>query len=216
MTEDSRYAATRGDAYRLLAACFYEPERELLLEEHLPENLTTLMSELEVPADEACRLLAEGLQQASQEELLVEYSALFLGPFGAPAHPYGSVYLEQAGLLMGDSSMAVQKCYLEAGLTQKAEGPPDHIALELEFMSFLINKAAEAEAAGDSARQQDFARRQGLFLSRFLASWVIPFANAIRAHAQLAYYRALADCLVIFIATESHRHEAAMHVPAGP
>lgn len=205
MNENDRLTAARSDAYRLLAACFYEPEREMFREENLPENLAALMKELAVPAEEPCRLLGEGLEEASQDDLLVEYSALFLGPFGAPAHPYGSVYLEKDKVMMGDSTMAVKKFYGEAGVAQEVEGPPDHIALELEFMSFLIGKAAAAEAAGDRADQEEFERLQGLFLTRFLSSWTVPFANAIRASAKLGFYRALADCLVVFIATEAQR-----------
>ncbi len=204
-TDPARRDVARSDAYRLLAACFCEPERELFLAENLGANLAALMEELAVPAREPCRRLAEGLDANSQEELFLEYTALFLGPFGAPAHPYGSVYLDQARQLMGDSTMVAKKMYQAAGITQEVEGPPDHICLELEFMSYLTRRIAQALADGDEAVVAEFSRRQRDFYTRCLARWVTPFCNAIRDNAQLPFYRALADCLGGFIAAE-RRH----------
>ncbi len=206
MTTDlARLDVARSDVYRLLAACFYEPDRELFLEENLGANLASLMQKLVVPAGEHCRRLEKGLRENSQEELLVEYSALFLGPFGAPAQPYGSVYLEQSRQLMGDSTIVVKKMYQEAGIGQESEGPPDHIALELEFMSYLAKRIAQATANGEAAEFAELCRRQRDFYTICLARWVTPFCNAIRENAQLPFYRALADCLVTFIAAEPRR-----------
>ncbi len=204
-----RLKVARSDAYRLLAACFYEPDRELFLEEQLGDNLGFFFFFFEVPADTPCRRLAESLGATEGEELLVEYSALFLGPFGAPAHPFGSVYLEKGSRLMGDSTMAVKKIYQQAGAAQEIEGPPDHIALELEFMNFLLLQQLAAEAAGDQAELAELIRLEQLFLAEMLASWTVPFANAIREKSNLDFYRALADLLVIFISSEVHRLEGA-------
>lgn len=212
MTTDlARLDVARSDAYRLLAACFYEPDRELFLEENLGANLTSLMEELAVPAGEHCRRLEEGLRENRQEELLVEYAALFLGPFGASAQPYGSVYLEHSRQLMGESTMVVKKMYQDAGIGQEAEGPPDHISLELEFMSYLAQRIAQALASGDEAGFAEFSRRQREFYTVCLARWIPPFCNAIRENARLPFYGALADCLVAFIAAEPRRiQETAM------
>ncbi len=186
-----------SDACRLLAACFYEPDRLLLLEENLAESLATVLIALEIPVSAA--ILAAGLQHASQQDLLQDYSALFVGPFGLLAAPYGSVYLEKdERRLMGDSSLAVARLYQQAGLQQTIEGPPDHIALELEFMSYLARQTAQAKADGNAEKYTEFQDIRQVFWTRFLAPWIPPFCKAIRTHAQTGFYRDAAEWLQLY------------------
>ncbi|MBW6521711.1 MAG: molecular chaperone TorD family protein [Desulfoarculaceae bacterium] len=204
-TDIARPDLARSDAYRLLAACFYEPDPELLLEENLCANLAMLMEELSVPAAESCCRLEQGLKDSNQGDLLVDYSALFLDPFGAPAQPYGSVHLEKERQLMGDSTMKVRKIYDEAGVRQETDGPPDHIAIELEFMSFLGQRIAQAIAVSDQAAVEDFSAIEAGFFNTYLASWAPLLGRAIQEHAQLTFYRALGECLLAFIGAEQLR-----------
>ena len=202
MTTDlAQTALLRSDAYRLLAACFYEPEREMFSEENLCANLADLMAKISSPAAaEACRGME--LADNSQEELLQEYSAIFLGPFNIPAQPYGSVYLDQGRQLMGDSTMAVKKIYGEAGVQHDIEGPPDHIAIELEFMSFLEGKIAQTISEVKQADLADYAAIRARFFNRFLASWASQLGQAIVDHATMPFYRGLGLCLLAFIDAE--------------
>ncbi|OQX10769.1 MAG: hypothetical protein BWK76_20110 [Desulfobulbaceae bacterium A2] len=208
----SRLEVWRSDAYRLLAACFYQPEREMLLQEGLTGNLATALRQAGAPADESCRVLEEELRRCSPEELLVEYAALFLGPFHVPASPYGSVYLEpHQRQLMGESTVRVGAMYRQAGLSQEFDGPPDHIAVELEFMSFLCRVIAMPAASGPCGDDAGLAQAAAMhlrreFFEKLLAPWIGPFCAAIREHAQLGFYRSLADCLESFISTEQHLH----------
>ena len=207
MTTDLMQAAQRqSDAYRLLAACFSQPDREMFVEENLCANLAGLMKEISLPAvGEACRRMAQCLAENNQEELLIEYSALFLGPFGAPAHPYGSVYLEQERKLMGDSTMEVLKLYAQSGVKYEGDEPPDHIAIELEFMSFLEGKIAQAISEGNQADLADFSAIRSRFFNRLLASWAPILGNILKEQATLAFYRDLGECLLGFISAEQQR-----------
>ena len=216
MTTDLIQAALRrSDAYRLLAACFYEPDRAMFIEENLCLNLAELMAEISLPVAEACRRMDDSLKENDQEALLVDYSALFLGPFNAPAQPYGSVYLEQERRLMGDSTMDVQRVYAEAGVKQETDdGPPDHIAIELEFMSFLEGKIIQAIREGNQAEQADYAAIQARFFNRLLASWAPTLGKALVHYADLEFYRSLGQCLIDFIAAEQQR--LVTNSPANP
>ena len=207
MTTELMQAAQRqSDAYRLLAACFSQPDREMFVEENLCANLAGLMQELSLPTvGEACRRMAQSLAENSQEELLVEYSGLFLGPFGAPAHPYGSVYLEQERKLMGDSTMEVLKLYAQSGVTYEGDEPPYHIAIELEFMSFLEGKIAQAISESNQADLADFSAIRSRFFNRLLASWAPILGNILKEQATLAFYRDLGECLLGFISAEQQR-----------
>ena len=207
MTVDLIQAAQRqSDIYRLLAVCFYEPDREVFVEEKLCANLAGLMREISLPpVGEACQRMAQCLAQHNQEELLVEYSGLFLGPFGAPAHPYGSVYLEQERTLMGDSTMEVLKLYAQSGVRYEGDEPPDHIAIELEFMSFLEGKVAQAISEGNQAERAGFSAIRDRFFNRLLASWAPILGNILKEQATLAFYRDLGECLLGFIGAERQR-----------
>jgi len=207
MTADLIQAAQRqSDIYRLLAVCFYQPDREVFVEENLCANLAGLMQEISLPAvGETCQRMAQSLAESNQEELLVEYSGLFLGPFGAPAHPYGSVYLEQERVLMGDSTMEVLKLYAQSGVKHEGDEPSDHIAIELEFMSFLEGRIAQAISETNQADRVDFSAIQARFFNRLLAPWAPILGNILKEQATLAFYRDLGECLVGFISAEQQR-----------
>ena len=95
----------RGDTYKLLAACFYEPEKQLFLEENLCQNLAQLLQHSTPEGAEAAEQMLLSLQQYNQQELSVDHAALFVGPFELIAAPYGSVWREKQRLVMGDSTM---------------------------------------------------------------------------------------------------------------
>lgn len=207
-------ALKRSDAYRLLAACFYEPEREMFIEENLCANLAGLMEALALPASAAsCRWMGEGLQKNSQEELLQEYSALFLGPFVIPAQPFGSVYLEKDKVLMGDSTMEVKKIYGQNGVQHDVPGPPDHIAIELEFMSLLESRIAQALSETKQEELAGLFATRAYFFNKFLAPWAPQLGKAIIGHAALPFYFGLGECLNDFIASEKQRLVATEPLP---
>lgn len=189
----------RADCFRLLAACFYQPERELFLEEEVCDNLARLLQPLSPEAGKAARAMAEALEKLEQEQLSVDHAALFVGPFELAAAPYGSVYLEQGRRLMGDSTMAVRRCYEEEGLAVDLAEAPDHVAIELEFMHYLLSRQATAVAGYRDSEAAGFDRRQAEFFQRFLYPWMGEFCRAIRGGTADPFFRALADCLESFI-----------------
>lgn len=212
--QDVQAGLTRSDAYRLLAACFYEPDKEMFLEENLCANLAGVLNTLSLPGAESCGIMEEDLKNREQQELLVEYSALFLGPFSPPVPPYGSVYLEEGRRLMGDSTMEAQKVYAEAGVKHEEEEFPDHIAIELEFMSFLEQRIAQARSEANQADLDDFRTIRNRFFTRLLAPWAPLFGKAMVDHAQIPFYHALGECLIAFIAAEKKNNIASQEPPA--
>lgn len=187
----------RGDCFKLLAACFYEPEKNLLLEEGVCNTLKKLMENHAPAAAGYAGIMQDCLMELSPELLRIDYAALFVGPFQLIAAPYGSVYLERQRTVMGESTLKVQKIYEEAGLQLDVKEPPDHIAIELEFMYLLCSRQAEAEAAGDLSNSR-YHRELQLEFARTMMSWVPAFTHCIAQGAQTGYYKALASCLAIF------------------
>lgn len=201
MTSTIDLKLRHADCFKLLAACFYEPDRELFLAERLCENLVTLFDDCHwQKSATAAADMGKTLLQSSEQELQVEYSQLFVGPFELVAPPYGSVYLEKERQLMGNSTIAVERIYTEAGVVLDVQELPDHIALELEFMHYLCLEEIEAADNGDQERAAILAARQDEFFWKFLAPWVPTFCEKIRQGTENGFYRGLADCLDNFVA----------------
>lgn len=198
LVQEQRWA----DSYRLLAACFYQPERGMFVEEKVCESLGEVLSHLCPEAEEAATKMGNALVRTNDEDLSVEYARLFVGPFELAAPPYGSVYLEKQRRVMGETTMATLKKYQEAGLFLDADlkEPPDHIALELEFMHYLSARISGALQGEDGGRVSSLRQRRTEFLDSFLGQWVGPFCASIKEATENDYYRALSDCLTAVIA----------------
>lgn len=188
---------TRGECYRLLAACFYPPQKVLWLEEDLPGNLTSLLSRICPPAAESARRMAEAFSRCGAEELAVEYARLFVGPQRVIAPPYGSIYLEEGRRVMGDSTLDVLHTYQEEGLHLDSEFKelPDHIAAELEFMYYLTAKGENAASRGEVKEAAGRLAAREAFMTRHLRRWVPGFCARIKDGTGSDFYRSLADCV---------------------
>ncbi len=74
------------------------------------------------------------------ENLLSEYTRLFIGPYKLPCPPWESVYTSPKRLMMQDAAANAMKLYHEAGLTLgDPEVMPDHIGAELSFLSLCFS-----------------------------------------------------------------------------
>lgn len=179
----------RANSYKLLLESYYLPDENLIkMLSHLAESSSGLYSELagNIP----------GMDEI--ESLKVDYSKLFVGPYSLLAPPYGSVYLEN-GKLMGDSTMDVRKWYSAEGLKITLREVPDHIALELEFMYFLISKEIEAINNSDSEKAIYYLEKQRSFLETHLGTWVSAFAESVRSHGKTEFYRDLSHATESFV-----------------
>lgn len=191
----------RGHCYRMLAICFYPPERKILLEENLLRNLSDTLGRACPEAQICAGDMEKAIRQTGDEELAVDHARLFVGPFGLKAPPYGSLYLDGDGKVMGDSTMRVIQIYEEEGLEIDDEFTelPDHVAVELEFMYYLAHRAVrEFEEGGIECCGYSVAVQRN-FLGEWLLPWLEPFCDKVRREAETAFYRALADCLLIFV-----------------
>ena len=205
-TDDFETLAARADLARLLAACFYEPGPEFA-EERLFVSMAQAAARIDPSLAEAAGRLGEAFAAGDPQELLVDYTRLFLGPTGALAQPYGSVWLEDGSSLMRESTVAVNALYDEGGfeLAEDFRDLPDHVAAELEFLYLLLFRRAEAARNADPAAAERFAQTQRRFLDEHLGRWVAPFAAAIRDGAQTAFYRGLGGLAESFVRDEAGR-----------
>jgi len=196
--------AIREDACRLLAACYYPPT-VAFVEENCCDSLATLLA---TASPEAAGYAAEAenlIKKNSQEELAVEHARLFMGPFQLVAPPYGSIYLDDAKTVMGESTARVLAFYRANGL-QLADDfheLPDHIAVELEFLSYLAHRQREAEETGNHGEVERLNGVKQEFLATYLLPWLEPFTSAIIEDGESPFYQAVARCTAAFITQDN-------------
>jgi putative dimethyl sulfoxide reductase chaperone len=169
------HVAERKRFYRFFAALFAYPDQQLLAElaGATPAAMATALRELEPPPE------------LSADNLLTELQTAFTGLFinrlgGAPAPPYGSVYLEEDGRLLGPSTRQVAEFYRAAGLALEGSvEPADYLATELEFLYFLVDQEEQAFGRRDLAAARSATGRQVEFFRQYLHPWVGEFCRRI-------------------------------------
>ncbi len=121
------------------------------------------------------------------EELLWEYTRLFIGPYKLPCPPWESVYTSPKRLMMQDAAGQVQALYGEAGLAVNSNDVmPDHIGVELNFLAILLQRAHAA--TGDNKQTIGI----GAILDGHLLKWVPQFTTDMENAAETPFFRALA------------------------
>ena len=205
MTQDDlERGAARADLCRFLAACYYQPGPEFA-EEKLFDSMFAAAARVGPDFAARARRLGEAFAAERPENLLVDYTRLFLGPVDTLARPYGSVWLEGQQALMQDSTMAVQQLYDEGGfeIDDDFRELPDHVAAELEFLYLLIFRETEAAQKDDRDTLATLSALRARFLSEHLGAWVGPFAMAVAKGAQTPFYRELAELTRRYVRVEA-------------
>lgn len=198
--------SARADLARLLAAAFCEPEPSFA-EERLFESIGEAAHRVGPELGALAAPLPAAFTAQSLQELLVDYTRLFLGPEGALAHPYGAVWLAQgqSNVLVQDSTLEVEAMYERAGF-EVEEGVrelPDHVAIELEFLYMLLFGEAQAISQGDKAKGSEMATLRQEFITGHLGRWIGPYTAALAVGAKTDLYRALAKLAERFVTSEA-------------
>jgi TorA maturation chaperone TorD len=127
--------------------------------------------------------------------------------------PYETEYHATAEPFFRAQQLAdVAGFYRAFGLEPARDVPerPDHLALELEFMAFLLMKKrlASAAAGGDNEgaeRARVCAEAEAAFIRDHLAWWVPSFAAGLRRKASQGFYAALGRVLAALMPLERRR-----------
>jgi anaerobic sulfite reductase subunit A len=135
-------------------------------------------------------LRKRNLKQATLE-LAVDYANLFLGV--KALHPSESFYKSKEHMIMQEPMDEVLGIYRSAGVVVREDftEPPDHIAVELQFMAYLCQKTLEALKKGEKNEVKRYLNTQNAFLNKHL-SWLPLFLKDILATAQTDFYKAIA------------------------
>ena len=194
-----RLQAPQAVAYRFLGRCFYAPPDA--------EWLTALAAgrlfeAWPLPSDEAdtaagLALLAtycERWAPAQLDALTWDFNRLFVGPGEMLAPPWESVHRSKTKLTFQESTLQVRALYEAFGVQAPAlhREPDDHLALELDFLATLSERAVEAAGSDDGAQLGRCLQAQRDFLQDHLLAWAPGCLGLVEAHAETDYYRGAA------------------------
>ena len=206
--ELEKLISNRGSTYGFLARIYRVEVDQELLEQMARMGLSV---EVDLPEiSEGYRMLKGFLEHptgSTLTDLAVEYARIFLGAgvkSGDGAYPYESVYTSPDRLVMQDARDQVLKLYREEGLGRAEEfnEPEDHIAFELEFMSYLCQKTTEALKDGDKGEALGYLKKQKNFLEEHLMRWVPAFCDDVQRLARGDFYKAVAKITIGYLSME--------------
>jgi TorA maturation chaperone TorD len=180
----------RAGVYRFLAEVFTShPTRESV------RRLSGLAAEFGIQCPDK---LSPGTLEREYMDLFVAPNPLYVAPYESvfrdrwlvpaalkPGSDPGEASLAIKGLVMGESTLAVQRCYVDAGLAAKHD-LPDHVGNELRFMAYLWTQ--QAEAPPDEAARAAELREE--FRMEHLLKWTGDLRARIAESDRLGYYRA--------------------------
>ncbi|MBI2874268.1 MAG: molecular chaperone TorD family protein [Firmicutes bacterium] len=187
----SELACFEGAACRLFAASLRYPDQERI--EALVEAAGDLLQEAEslaafafYPAWNQALQALQSLAGAGHEIAAKEYVNLFLVPGSSLCPPYASHYLDYSGPGGGLISAMIERVYVVSGLVLSPTlgDLPDHVSVELEFVSHLCRREVEAWQRDDSPEAAlAFLEQRFQFLDRHMNLWLPRFARAVLAAA---------------------------------
>jgi len=206
--------------YEALSACFHYPRRKfvvLVVSNEIGKLFRRCASSIS-----ACpRELVQGLEliedyeasakergvESIHRELAMEYTRLFINAYPlVPCPPYESFYVD-GGFLAQRSAMEVLDLYAKAGyhLSPRFKDLPDHVAVELEFMSILCRSQLRMleEKGREDVHFNELAQLRSLFVKEHLVKWIPSFCRCVEKHSKVGFYRGAAWILRALVDMEA-------------
>lgn len=163
----------RADFYLMLAQAFLapmEPAHCAAMTELLAGDLADIDAALEYGIGTEVETLRAAMSKlSSHEELLVEYSQMFLQ---RPREAVLNACFPLDGAMMGGTVSEIEDFYRHYGVERgdHFKDLPDHVSVQLEFVSYLYGRAAAGIASGEPDIEAEKAA--GHFLHRFVSRWL--------------------------------------------
>jgi TorA maturation chaperone TorD len=135
------------------------------------------------------------------DKLDSSFTRLFVGPNVPEASPWESFYLGGDGTLFQRITLEVRNAYrvqglLPAGYPSVAD---DHIAIELDYLAQLAQRAEASWAAGDSTATLNSLTASKDFLQEHLTKWASHFATEVATSRYAVFYREAAASMAAFL-----------------
>jgi TorA maturation chaperone TorD len=179
-------ASLCGRLFALLSSMYLcKPTRESLA------NWKQLLGDEPLVEAEELRRALDAINLGSEQELediLWDYTRLFIGPHRLPCPPLESVYTSSKRLMMQDAYDEVREFYSRIGIeVGSADVMPDHIGAELNFLAILCDRIAN-----EPEKQAQYEALAEEFLTSHLRNWTPRFTTDMEEASETLFYKALA------------------------
>ena len=173
-----------------LAAYYCEPDDEIFYNEELNKVFFDNCKIFDDELYKYAKNTIDALKKYSNNELLQEYTRIFLGPFEAIAHPYASVYLE-GYILNGEVTQKILHFYNYCGLLfeEDVKDLPDNIVVMLQFLHYLFTCEMQGN---ENFPEFDWTEKRKEFIDLYLNTWIPKFTEQIITGTQNEFYKNLA------------------------
>ena len=195
----------------ILACLFSLPDREMVEQIRLGNIYSFFHHYFQIWGEDSDILqgfLIEGDSEIIFRDLEEEYGRLFSSETGSEKIPLVEsfykpwtqdphcplTFASEKGLLMGDSALHLLAIYKQCGLevAEEHEGMPDHLVVELEFLSFLCRWATDKEIRG--------------FIEDHL-DWIPLLMEKVKGFHCHPFYVSALGVLILFLQKEKERLE---------
>jgi TorA maturation chaperone TorD len=203
----------RGSVYGILSRSYSEEIDKAYLE-NIRSFLPILEDLSKHTEDEhfvkGVKGLASFMENITNEDELIEeyakrFASLFLNVTRSDStknvHPFESVYLSPAKLVMQEQRDEVMEFYAQYGLGVDAsfKEPEDHIAAELSFLGLLNEQALNILIEADMKAASEKLEGQKQFMEQHLLKWVHLMCADLKKVDDGGFYGVLADVTMGFI-----------------
>ncbi len=171
------------------------------IKQDIVDGLIILQQKSSVPEDCQAGLknmlltLESGTSEEIFQALRYDYAGLFLNASSNPVFPYESSYTARGPLVMQSSIFKVREAYQSAGV-HKCEtyaDLDDHLSVELEYLGYLAQQAAEHETAQEQLLY---------FTQNHLMTWLDAFCSSVMNGATTSWYKGLAQLTLAIVSRE--------------
>ncbi len=217
--QDIQKAITTSDMFQILSLLLHIPTPEIiagLLDGSLPEDILTILGELNFSVEVIEKFKTDFLliqnSNMTKEELLLEMRREYTRLFSHPQEPEIAIYEtmfrynpetgeERPSLYISPTALDAERCYKKAGLIMSKElnEPSDHIATEMEFMTYLYTRKA---IALKNHLEEELAAREAQiieFKETHLKKWAKAFFETLASINNSDYYKIVGEIGRIFM-----------------
>ena len=199
-------ARLRSRVLRILGDAFGYPTSSRF------DSIVSAIESLKYAGDLLPRRIAKALEQfqgtlvaGGPEGYERDYLSVFSHVCAADCNPCETAYTAKHIFQTSQKLARLTGFYGAFGLEAGGERP-DHIGVELEFLSFLYYREAVERTKERRFKARVFRRGQKEFLDRHLCRWVVPFIGLVKRKASSETVLSLASLLEQVIKSEAARH----------